>query len=47
MHPLQGCLYLAVAIRCHAPLGTADRTFHERARPLSKKVPLLAGCEKN
>jgi predicted nucleic acid-binding protein len=47
MHPLQDCLYLVVAIRNHAPLITADRTFHERARPLYKEVLLLKGCENN
>jgi predicted nucleic acid-binding protein len=46
-HPLQDCLYLAVAIRAAAPLITADRRFHERARPLYKKTTLLAGCEGN
>ncbi len=46
-HPLHDCLYLAVAIRFHASLVTADRTFHDRARPLYKKVSLLKGCEKN
>ena len=46
-HPLQDCLYLAVAIRFHAPLITADRTFHARARPLYKQITLLAGCETN
>jgi len=47
MHPLADCLYLAVAIRGHAPLITADRTFHKRARPLYKQISILAGCEKN
>jgi predicted nucleic acid-binding protein len=46
-HPLADCLYLAVAIRFHAPLITADRTFHERARPLYKKISLLPGCKDN
>jgi predicted nucleic acid-binding protein len=46
-HPLPDCLYLAVAIRFHAPLITADRPFHERAHPLYKKISLLKGCEKN
>ena len=46
-HTLHDCLYLAVAIRSHAPLITADHTFCERARPLYKKVTLLKGCEKN
>ena len=46
-YALPDCLYLAVAIRSHAPLITADRTFCERARPLYKKVTLLKGCEKN
>jgi predicted nucleic acid-binding protein len=44
-HPLHDCLYLAVAIRAHAPLVTADRPFYERARPLYKKMSLLKGCE--
>ncbi len=46
-HPLQDCLYLAVAIRCNVPLVTADQSFHESARPLYKKVSLLKGCENN
>jgi predicted nucleic acid-binding protein len=46
-HPLADCLYLAVAIRSHAPLITADRIFHDRARTLYKKVSLLKGCESN
>ena len=46
-HPLADCLYLAVAIRSHALLLTADRTFHDRARPLYKKISLLSGSEKN
>jgi predicted nucleic acid-binding protein len=46
-HALQDCLYLAVAIRFHAPLVTADRTFHERARPIYKQITLLKGCESN
>jgi predicted nucleic acid-binding protein len=46
-HPLPDCLYLAVAIRSHAPLLTADRGFHERARPLYKQISLLAGSGKN
>src|ERR1700722_7462365 len=40
-HPLADCLYLAVAIRSHASLITADRTFHDRARTLYKQVSLL------
>lgn len=46
-HALHDCLYLAVAIRAYAPLITADRTFHERARPLYKQMTLLKGCGKN
>jgi predicted nucleic acid-binding protein len=46
-HPLQDCLYLAVAIRCDAPLLTADRTFRDRAKPLYKKISMLKGCEQN
>jgi predicted nucleic acid-binding protein len=46
-HPLQDCLYLAVAIRCNAPLLTADRPFRDRVRTFYKKVSLLKGCEQN
>jgi predicted nucleic acid-binding protein len=46
-HALPDCLYLAIAIRSHAPLVTADRSFYERARPLYKKMTMLKGCEKN
>ena len=46
-HPLADCLYLAVAIRAHAPLLTADRRFYDRARPLYKHITLLSGSEKN
>jgi predicted nucleic acid-binding protein len=46
-HPVQDCLYLAVAIRSNAPLITADRPFHERARLLYKQISLLKGCESN
>jgi predicted nucleic acid-binding protein len=46
-HALADCLYLSVAIGAGAPLVTADRIFHERAKPLYKKVSLLPGCEKN
>ena len=46
-HPLADCLYLAVAVRAGAPLVTADRTFHKRAKPLYKPVTMLAGCENN
>lgn len=41
-HPLADCLYLAVAIRAHATLVTADRGFHDRARPLYNQITLLA-----
>jgi predicted nucleic acid-binding protein len=46
-HPLADCMYLAVAIRSYAPLLTADRTFHERARPLYKNITLFSGSEKH
>src|SRR5262249_25138187 len=46
-HALHDCLYLAVAIRAHAPLVTADRPFYERARRLYKQMSLLKGCESN
>jgi predicted nucleic acid-binding protein len=45
-HPLPDCLYLALAIRAHAPLLTSDRGFHERARPIYPNISLLAGSEK-
>lgn len=41
-HPLQDCLYLALAIRIGAPLVTADSKFVARASPLYPQVrPLL------
>jgi predicted nucleic acid-binding protein len=46
-HPVQDCMYLAVAIRAYAPLVTADRSFQERARPIYPKISLLKGCEHN
>jgi predicted nucleic acid-binding protein len=46
-HPVQDCLYLAAAIRAFAPLVTADRAFHERARSLYKNISLLKGCDSN
>jgi predicted nucleic acid-binding protein len=44
-HQAHACLYLAVAIRSHAPLITADREFHDRARAVYKNISLLKGCE--
>jgi predicted nucleic acid-binding protein len=46
-HALDDCLYLAVAIRHEAQLITADRPFFERAKPVYKKITMLAGCENN
>lgn len=46
-HPLHDCLYLAIAIRAHTPLITADRPFHERVKPFYKKISMLSGCERN
>jgi len=46
-HGLADCLYLAAARRLDAPLLTADRPFHDRAKPFYKKVSMLAGCENN
>jgi predicted nucleic acid-binding protein len=46
-HPLQDCLYLAVARREDATLITADKSFHKRAKPLFGKIALLPGCEGN
>ena len=41
-HPLQDCLYLALAQREQAPLVTADRKFWSRANPLYQPLRLLA-----
>ena len=46
-HTLQDCLYLAVALRLDSPLVTADRPFHDRARPSFKGISMLPGCEGN
>jgi predicted nucleic acid-binding protein len=44
-HPLQDCLYLAVALRFNAPLVTADKSFQERAAGVYAGVSLLRGCD--
>jgi predicted nucleic acid-binding protein len=46
-HPLFDCLYLAAAQQLEAPILTADRPFFERAKPVYKKISMLAGCENN
>jgi predicted nucleic acid-binding protein len=46
-HTLQDCLYLALAQRLDAPLITADRPFHDRAKPSFKGISMLPGCEGN
>jgi predicted nucleic acid-binding protein len=46
-HPLQDCLYLAVARRADVPLITADGKFRDRAHPFGGRVALLRGCEYN
>ena len=43
-HPLQDCLYLAVAKRLGAPLVTADQKFAAKASAAYPSVRLLAGC---
>lgn len=43
-HPLQDCLYLAVAKRLGAPLITADQKFAAKASAAYPNVRLLAGC---
>ena len=37
-HPLQGCLYLALALRLDGPIVTADRSFIARARTAHRQV---------
>jgi predicted nucleic acid-binding protein len=46
-HPLLDCMYLAAARRVEAHFLTADRVFHDRAKPFYKKISMLAGCENN
>ena|SRR5579871_2370866 len=46
-HALQDCFYLTAAMRLDAALITADRRFHDRAKPFYKKISLLPGCERN
>jgi predicted nucleic acid-binding protein len=40
-HPLQDCLYLALALRLQTPLITADKKFADKARPVYSAVRLL------
>jgi predicted nucleic acid-binding protein len=40
-HPLQDCMYLAIAARFDATLITADKPFHERAVTGYPKISLL------
>ena len=40
-HPLQDCVYLALALRLRTPLVTADKKFTEKARPVYSEVRLL------
>jgi predicted nucleic acid-binding protein len=44
-HPVQDCLYLAVARQHGIPLITADRPLHERAAPVFPEVRLLHGFQ--
>lgn len=46
-HPLQDCLYLAVARKLDAPLITADKPFQKRASGLYSRISFLPGCEQN
>jgi len=46
-HPLADCLYLAAAHRFDAAVVTADRKFHDRAKPVYDKISLLGGGENN
>lgn len=41
-HPLQDCLYLALAERLDVPLVTADMAFHAKASPAFPRVMPLA-----
>jgi predicted nucleic acid-binding protein len=42
-HPLQDCIYLALAERLDAPLITADKKFASKARGRYSRVRMLAG----
>jgi predicted nucleic acid-binding protein len=44
-HPLQDCLYLALAQREQAALVTADPKFQARAQTMYSSVELLAGID--
>jgi predicted nucleic acid-binding protein len=48
-HPLQDCLYLAVAVRFNAPLLTADDKLFKRVagKPDLPEVLMLEGCKAN
>lgn len=42
-HPLQNCLYLALALRLEVPFVTADRAFIGRARAVLPRIADLRG----
>jgi predicted nucleic acid-binding protein len=42
-HPLQDCLYLAVACAFDAPLVTSDPTFRDRAAPIYSQIEFISG----
>jgi len=46
-HPLQDCIYLALAERLDAPLITADEKFAAKARSRYSRVRTLAGARRS
>jgi predicted nucleic acid-binding protein len=46
-HPLQDCIYLALAERLDAPLITADEKFAAKARSRYSRVRTLAGFRRS
>jgi predicted nucleic acid-binding protein len=45
LHPLQDCLYLALAQSRSLPLITADRRFRDKALGSYSAIQMLPGCE--
>lgn len=42
-HPLQDCLYLAVARALNVPLALSDPKFHDRAKTIYSQIEFIRG----